>query len=211
MRQRLVTPTRFGKAGGVSHQAIAKSKTLAPARTKEGRVNVAHPVARAWLAERNAKPSDIDPTLADLDKTPIDAAQDRGGEEAETPLDPNMTLAEITDRWGTCAEFSDWLKARKLLAEALRIETLLAEDRGRLVERELVKTHVLAYLDTLNTRLLSDIPRTVARQVSAQARAGEPLEAMQKTIREIMSITVKGTRDQITKNLRAITKKKEAS
>ena len=58
---------------------------------------------------------------------------------------------------------------------------------GRLIERELVKHHVLGMVDAMARRLLRDTPKTIARRLYGLARSGAAVEDAEQVLRDLLS------------------------
>lgn len=190
---------------GLSRQAVAKAFKMAPrSAAKVGRkVDVEHQEAVQWLEERGVDPTLIEPAT----KTPRSAkeiAKDLSESDASEPLDPilDMTLRQLTERHGTTPEMVDWLKARKELAAAMRQEHLLDETKGRLIEKDFVRTHLFGLLEELSQRLLTDAARTLTRRVYSAARSDVPLEEAQEVARDILSQNLQRAQEQAKKKLK---------
>ncbi len=84
------------------------------------------------------------------------------------------------------AELHD-LAVRKRSAEIMRLEIRNAKERGELISRELVRTHVFGSIESTNKRLLYDSPKTIARAVYALARNGAPIEEAERAVRDHLS------------------------
>lgn len=95
-------------------------------------------------------------------------------------------LAPIVEKWGTGRDIRDQLLALKEL-QVIRGKRLANEEtEGRLISRDLVRTHVIGVIDAGNRRLLHDAPKTIAREVYAQAAAKVDVEQAEQTVRDII-------------------------
>lgn len=103
----------------------------------------------------------------------------------------------------TKADFAR-LTFRKRKAEAEKLELANAVRKGELVSREQVTTHVFGPLEELSQRLLRDHPKNTAHQAFELFHAGAPVEAIEKLIREDVSMHLSTTRDKVTRALRAM-------
>lgn len=171
---------QYLKAKGVSAPAptdsLGPSKKRSPKPTRDRRTPEAQPDSDRAPRSRSAEEiDDLVHRAADVD----------GDEDPEPFLD--LTLAQIVERFGTKTGFKDWLNARKTIADIREKELKSDETEGRLIERELVKTHVFGAIDAGNRRLLGDSPKTIARRLYALAKSGAPLEEAETVVREIIS------------------------
>lgn len=203
--RRLYTRADFARLAGVSGAAVTKAckGQLAPASVAK-RIDVDHPAAVAYLEGHGVSPpvaihARPEPFAAESplrDRGDLrDARPSRGA--PDQPLDASsepdiesladLTLRELIERYGTETQFKDWLDALKKIEDIREKRLKNEETEGRLIERELVKTHVFGAIEASNRRLLGDAPKTIARRVYAQAKSGTTLEEAESTVREIIS------------------------
>lgn len=200
--KRLVSRSELARIAGCSAMAVTKRCRGSLSEACEGiRVDVDHPSVVAWLSERGKSPPERLPTEAAEAGEYDDIALRRGrppkrdtrrpsaGEEGE-PGDiseyADLTLRELTDRFGTVVQFKDWLDARKKIADTRDKELRNEETAGHLIERELVSTHVLGAIAQAFRDLLTDAPKTIARRVYANAKAKVPVEESERLVRELI-------------------------
>lgn len=110
-------------------------------------------------------------------------------------------LRPLVERFGTATRFRDWLVALKTIEEirAKRLDN--EEHEGLLIERELVQVHIFGAMDATNRRLLQDFPKTVARELYAQARGGKILEEAEKTVRDLIGAQLRQVKVQASRAL----------
>jgi hypothetical protein len=94
------------------------------------------------------------------------------------------------------------LLLEKRAAEVQRLTLQNRETEGRLISRELVKTHVFGAIDAANRRLLGNASKTIAHRVSALARAGAPVEEIERTVRDIIAQNLQFVKVTATRVLR---------
>ena len=99
----------------------------------------------------------------------------------------SLTLGQIIDRHGTLRALKDLLEARAKIAAIQERELGMAESRTELVDRNLVRLHVIGAFDAGHRRLLSDAAETLARRLYAAAMSGQSLEEGKRVAREIIS------------------------
>lgn len=155
---------------------------LAPPGDSRRRRKAHEPKKRATKTKR----SDPAPTSDVLDEDDEGALASVDLSETGEPSD-DWTLRRITDVYGTHTKFIRWLDARKKLADIKEKDLKNEETEGKLIERELVKTHVFAAIDSVFRRLLSDSPKKLARTIYAAAKSGRPVEEAEKLIRDDIS------------------------
>jgi hypothetical protein len=112
-----------------------------------------------------------------------DAVEEQSAEDLEQIA---SMLAPLLARFGTVRNLRDWLIALKDLELIRKTRLDNEETEGRLIPRELVKTHVFGAIEAANRRLLGDSPKTIARRVYAMAKSGAELESAEATVREII-------------------------
>jgi hypothetical protein len=208
----LVSRADAARLKKVSGAAITKAcrKQLAPALVGD-RIDLEHDAARTYFGAALESAGDTDgaptakekagarapaaPTKGRTGKPPTKPAPTRPRPPKESPPPANTVkeldefgslLRPLVARFGTARSFRDYLAALKEL-ETIR-EKILGNDEteGRLISRELVKTHVLGAIEAGNRRLLSDAPKTIARRVFAAAKSGGTVEDAEQLVREIV-------------------------
>jgi hypothetical protein len=112
------------------------------------------------------------------------------------------TLFEIATRFGTLRAFKDHLEAHEKLERARKLRLDNEETEGRLIERELVKTHVMGAIEGTNRRLLTDTPKTLARTLYAMHAAGASLEEAEAQTRRLIGDQLTPVRDKAIRLLR---------
>lgn len=173
------------------------------------RIDIDHEAATAYLARHGVvlAPADGAPTTSPKRRppkaarptaSPKMAAEKARAPTASRPVPPSEEappptpeldafaemLAPLVQRFGTGRIFRDWLLAVKDI-EAIREKRLDNDERqGRVISRELVRTHVFGAIEASNKRLLGDAPRTIARELYALAKSGAPIEEAERAVRE---------------------------
>jgi len=205
MAQKLISRADLARRRSVSRAAVTLFLQGKGAAACHGdRVDANHPLVRAWLArsDRSPTPAPKAPKSTPAAPTPKARAARKAPpappevrpvplvEEAPAPtaeLDAYADLLRpLVERFGTDRRFRDWLQSLKDI-EAIVEKRLANEERqGRLVSRDLVKTHVLGLIDAGNRRLIDDAPKTIARRLLAASKAGESVEASEESVREVI-------------------------
>lgn len=129
------------------------------------------------------------------------------GTAAEAGTWASMTLTEISRKFGGEPQFTNWLKSLALVEEIRKKRLDNEETERSLISRELVEKSVLSLLEEQNQRLLHELPRTIARQVQAQAKAGQGLEESERDVRKLVGQTLDGIQKRIVRRLKAARKK----
>lgn len=218
---RLVSKSEAARIAGVSAPAVTKAcrRLLAPALVAD-RLDIDHPAFGAYLAARGRTTPEPDATPTDAPKTPtpessppMASAKRRREREPEPTAPPPKATGEELDayasvlrpiiaRFGTRRNFRDWLLSLKDI-EVIREKTLANEEtEGRLISRELVRTHVIGAIEAGNRRLLNDSPKTIARRLYAAAKSGVAVEEAEQTVREIIGSHLEPVKRAAAKQLR---------
>lgn len=209
---RLVSRAELGRHLGLTTVAvtIACRSRIKDACVKN-RVDLDHPLVVEWLRKRNR----LTPEAPATEPQPAsDALAARPRADVETvPAMPNgiedvhgfedLTLREIVARYGTMSVHSDWLDMRRKQTQIREREIKNFELEGKLISREGVRVHVFGAIDQTFRRLLQDFPKTMARQVYAMAKAGEPVEKAEDLARDRLSSQLKPMKEQVARALRA--------
>jgi hypothetical protein len=95
------------------------------------------------------------------------------------------------------------LTKRKREAEATKLEIQNGVRLGELIDRELVKTHVIALIDAQNSALFRDAAQTITNNAMTMTRADEPAEEVLRMVRDTMSKHMTHARDTAVRVLKA--------
>src|SRR5688572_7912179 len=175
------------------------------ARLPSGRVDAAHPVIAAAARARGIDPRALldAPRSAGAAKSKPEGAKRSGPKSA--PVDQNlealldMRLRDVNEAFGSSQAFRDWITARKLVAETERVESRNDRDAGRLVSKELIRSGVFTFLNTLAKSLLNDMPKTIALRVRSQL----PREESEKLISDLLGAQIAHAKERVLRGLRA--------
>lgn len=219
---RPISRAELARLKGVSGAAITKAckKQLLEACLDNGRIDLDHPAVRKYLGDQGEAPPSAPaptpeptqpPSRTKRERTPPAspprspepaASRDSSLDEDGRPIE-ELTLREVAERFGTMTAFKDHLDALKKLVDIREKDLKNNETEGRLIERELVKTHVFGAIEAGNRRLLTDSPKTIARRLFALAKSGGTLEEAERTVREILGSTldpVKASASRVLRN-----------
>ncbi len=205
---RPVTRSDFARMAGVSPAAITlacRNKLLKRAAVGD-LIDLDHKVARKYLAQHGVrldkppkKPPKTDSAQAS-EPTPQAPSLDDSGFSEELG---DLTLREIVERFGTVRAYQKILEAHVKREQALKNRIANAIKLGDLVARSLVQTHVLAFIDGVFKRLLSDSPKTLVKRVYELAQSGTPIEDAERFAREHISSQLnplKATAERVLRN-----------
>lgn len=135
-----------------------------------------------------------------MDTLPPDA-KDNDDHDAEEWL--NMPLREIIARFGTQAQFKEYVAAAKNLVHMRGQE----EDQARKRKEYIHRVHaerLVVMVDGMTKSLLSDAATNIATTVEAQVKAGAEKTEIERTLRETISRTIKGSKAQLERSLRSV-------
>ena len=106
----------------------------------------------------------------------------------------NMPLGEIIGRFGTDIGLENYLKARKLIEE-IKIKSIDAEaKRGDYIPRDLVEKRIIPLIDVSFTRLVDDMPDSMASTVQTLVKNGSNKIEISEYIRDQVSQILKGVK-----------------
>lgn len=198
----LLTKAAFAQKVGRTKPTIGKlcKGRLSPA-VIAGKLDVGHPAVVQYLQERGVDPTVPRPPTVRRKK--FEGIQDDGSAKTAASL-ADLTLGEIGKKFGGDGEFTSWLKSLKLVEEVREKRLKNEESEGSLIPRSLVATHILGLLEELHQRLLTELPKTLARTVQAHATAGMPLETSEREVRQTLGKTLDASKSKITRQLRRI-------
>ena len=181
-------------AAAVTHQV----KTNLKAAVIGDQVDADHPSVIRWLAIRAdnlAKQRDRNAASGTAVDVDFDKIYGDLGELAHV-------IRLIVDKNGTKRSFKDWLDALKRIEDIrkTRLDNDLTE--GGLIERELVKKHVMGAIESAFRRLLVDTSKTATARIYAAAKAGQPIEEAELILRTLITSQLKPLKSTAVRNLR---------
>lgn len=216
----VITRAEMARRLGLSRTSVTKAcrpgGRLAAAVQGPG-VNCLHAAAKRWLADRKARVAPAPPPveLADAPDAaiPVDAPDAPDDDEPERAVAPELgawldggapeladlsePLTALTERYGSAASMSAWVKSRKTLEEARKAEMLRERIAGRLIARTTV-VRMLDHADGAFRILLSDAPRTIATRLGCA-----DLPKATAVIRDIMSQHLEAAQSHMVASLEA--------
>lgn len=114
----------------------------------------------------------------------------------------DMTIRQVVAKWGTVTAFKDWLLSLRMIADVHAQNLKNAQADGKLISRDLVTTRIMGALESSNRRLLTDAPKTIARELYAAARANVPLEEGEQRVRRVIESQLRPAREAASRALR---------
>jgi hypothetical protein len=93
------------------------------------------------------------------------------------------------------------LARQKRTEEVAKLALANAKERGQLISRQLVETHILGSLEFLHKRLLGDAAKSIAGRCCSLVRSGAPLEEVQRMVRDEISKQLRSSKDKVVRVL----------
>lgn len=113
----------------------------------------------------------------------------------------NMTLYEITTRYGTLPQFAKVAASAKNLVQMRGYEEEQARKRGEYIHRSHAE-RLLAMVDGMQKALLTDAVSNIANTVAVMVRSGAEKPEIERSMRDVISRVIKTSKDQLTRGLR---------
>ena len=198
---------------GVSPAAVtfAASKSLAAA-VVGGRIDASHPDAIAYVQKHN--PGQRVPTVETVPRghAARNAAKKTsgGGNPNPSAIPENiqemadLTLREVTDRYGTDIALCDYLKAVKQIEDIAEKRMKTAALRGELVSRHAVEIGMVSPVSLAFKKLLSDGARTIARRMSAMVQGGSTVEECEAYVSDQIGAHIRPAKATMTRTLKGL-------
>ncbi len=136
------------------------------------RIDADHAAYRFWLAAADRSPT---------------ASLTQAGAKPAAPTDIGLEFRRAT--------------LAKRRAEVQALELKLARERGGLISRELVRSHVFGHLERLHQRLLNDLLVSAATRITATSTREERIAIL----RELVGTELGAAKEAVIRSLRAIT------
>lgn len=192
----VISRAELSRWAGVSRTAVTKAcrigGPLFDALSGKG-VDVEHPIAREWLgahgvhelpgsrpkappakkkAARTARPKTAKPKSA-----PAPAVHPTVPGQEISDLE-ELTVREVVMRYGSVDGFKRFVESLKNIAEYKHRELRVRQQRGELIERDVVAGVVFPMIDVAFARLVSDVPESLSKILIARVEAGGPETAV---------------------------------
>lgn len=203
MPPRLISRAELASIAGVSRTAITKAcKKQLAAACVDDRVDGDHESVRKYLASKGAKlppapaaRAAAKPSKKRESKSPRSSVpppsinisiDDDDDDDASATIESHkeLTLEALVDRFGSKRRYKDWLEALKKIEDIRKTRLDNDETEGRLIDRELIKTHIFGAFEAAFRRLLTDVPKTATRLIYEKAKSGVPVEQAELLLRE---------------------------
>lgn len=209
--RKLITFAHFGRLVNRNRRTISDiaSQSLSKA-VVDGKIDLTHADVQAYIKrclERDSGGSsdidDLPPSPPPLPVEAIDTTPFNGlpptdyleGTEIESLGD--MTLRELATRFGTCAQFIEWLNARKKIVDISEKEIKNAKLRDELIPREFVQKFIIQQFERTNMNLLNDAPKTISSELSSLIKSGCTLEDAESLVEKVLSTHILAGKDYV--------------
>ena len=116
----------------------------------------------------------------------------------------DRTLREIIEEYGSDYQFVDFLTALQKIEKAHETRLKNMKFEGMLIERTLVKTHVIDTFNTAHINLLGDGSKSIARECLTMAQAKEELSAIELYVESAITKFIKPIKNKVSRALREI-------
>lgn len=165
-----------------------KKRGIDPTKLKREKVRG---IGRGSISKRKVSPKKNEPELDDfLNDIPDDIRKVA-----------HLPLIELVKIFGTDVQMSDWLASVKKMEDIAEKQLKNQQTRGDLISREFVRTRIFDLIETSNTRLLSDSPRTIVARINELIESGDTKEAQELIVRDIISTQIKAIKIKAIKSL----------
>lgn len=98
------------------------------------------------------------------------------------------------------------LARQKRSEEVAKLSLANAKERGQLISRQLVETHIFGSLEFLHKRLLGDAAKSIAARCCSLVRSGAPLEEVQRMVRDEISKQLRLSKEKVARVLNGRTR-----
>jgi hypothetical protein len=204
-----ITMANLARRAGVNRSSITKLARgrLRAAVLAGGRIDATHAEVRRWARERGVDPRSLLDPISKANAAPVAAEEPARARAKEPGLDEltevagllDLTVREVTTRFGSAQGARDWIALRRHAAEVSRVEARTRREAGLLISRELVRQTVFGALEALSFRLLRDmVDNLSARLATAPTREQRAL-----MIRTEVTSHLTRTKQDVIRGLRA--------
>lgn len=204
--QRLMNKANFAKLAGVHPSTITRlSKTSLKDAMVGTRVDAAHPeavnylnekgIAKNYATEDDPNPPPITSEFIEENKKIIEVTDD-------ISAFADMTLRELTERFGTDESFKFWLGATKTIEEINEKRLKNAQTQGTLISRKLVHVGVIDTFNSAHLRLLKDGAKSISAGVISKHESGAGLADIEDYVSDILGSFIKPVKAKIARVLK---------
>jgi len=116
----------------------------------------------------------------------------------------DWTLREVLRKFGTDAQFLDFLKATKEIEYINEKRLKNAKTKGELVARDLVKLGIIEPVETAHIKLLTDGSKTIARRGAAMIEAGRDVAELEAFVKDQISSFIRPIKTKVARVLKDV-------
>ena len=114
----------------------------------------------------------------------------------------DWTVYEVFKKFGSKTRFNDWLRAVKMIAEIDEKWIRSAEKKGTLVSRKLILEHVLAPVNSVHVKLMTDGAKTITRRVVTMHDAGRSKVEIEEFVASQIGSFIKPLKAKISRSMK---------
>lgn len=169
---------------------VSKKKPVTKKKAPKGKKNE----RKVHKAKKNApKAEKIAPYL----KKELPPPQTIGGYEIKDL--EHLTVREVVMMYGSVDGFKRFVESLKNIADYKNQELKIQQQRGEVISREKVSGTIFPLIDMAFTRLVSDVPTALSKQVIARVESGGESMAIdvESIIREANSSAIKNVKASV--------------
>jgi hypothetical protein len=113
-------------------------------------------------------------------------------------------LSKVIAKYGSDAQFCDWLRAVKLIEDISEKRIKNATMEGKLVSRELVLRGIIDPMNSVFTKILTDGAKTATRRMMAMRDVGADFEEIESYLADQMSSLIRPAQDKIKRSIKNV-------
>ncbi len=226
--QKLVTQAKFAEISGVNKSTVNRimKKSLKPA-VVEGFIDLGNDLCKKYLEKKGV---DYEHLMASVttsaikkeNKAKLDTAIGRS-EPKKIELEPvesefsavsepeadneitmytDMRLGDVVDKFGTDERFLTWLKAVKEIENIQEKRLKNEATRGTLINRQIVKDHVIDPFNAAHLKMMKDGAKTIAIGAVSKHETGAGEHEIEAYVSGIIGSFVKPVKAKVSRTLR---------
>jgi hypothetical protein len=197
---------------GITPQAASSlCKGRLKSAFKNKKIDTTHPDVIAYIRSKDGQQTQ--PNLQPLKKinNPPPPPQNQIVDDQLPPTDwmpgpeiagiAQLSLADLSRRFGTAQNLKIWLEARKKIVDIEEKEIKNAKTKGELIPRLFMEQHVIAPFEGVFIKLLTDATQTVTRELFTQFQGGATIEEAEVTVEDSMSTHILAAKQHVTMSI----------
>ena len=191
---------------GVSRPYISKKVASSFPYAKVGNyIDVNNPNVLAFirdkLGDQDWQPPDDMTSNVNSGSKSNETIKEKGNKDISSLLE--IPLGQFIDEFGSQdgVKFKNWLLSVKTIEEINEKRIKNHKSKGDLISRDFVKTYIIDYVDSSNSKLLYDAVSTIAKVVIHAVEAGDTLQEVEIKIKNEISSQIKNIKKTVIKRL----------